>query len=91
VQRNPLNHGARFTIVVPITDARANREIPSQFEIAASELGLDGKDSVADVVCLRQIDQSRIKSDKPISTLSTLTMSRIDDALCHVLDLHRRT
>ncbi len=83
VQNNGGNRASPLTIVAPITDARQAKGYPQQVSLAASDLGLGGKDSVVECGHLRAIDRdSRIADESRVwCQLSDDLMKRVDAAI----------
>ena len=82
VLNDRLNRNAPFTVVLPITDRRAWRQIPEQVLLDAAELGRGGKDSVVSAAELRQIDQRQIDADRGVlGHLTAARMVEVDAAI----------
>lgn len=80
VQNDVGNRYSPHTIVVPITDERGAKPLPTHVDVPASELGATGKDSVTKCEQLRTVDTNERFGDV-VSTLSASTMGKIDAAL----------
>ena len=83
VQNNGGNRGSPLTIVAPITDARQWKGYPQQVPLSATDLGLDGKDSVIECGHLRAIDRdARIAASATVwCHLTERIMDRVDAAI----------
>lgn len=82
VLNNRLNRNAPFTVVLPITDKRAWREIPEQVLLPAADLGPGSKDSVVSAAEIRQVDKQQVDMARGVLVhLPAAKMTEIDSAI----------
>lgn len=80
VQNDGGNAKSPLTIVVPVTDRAQHKNYPTQVLIPAAELGLRGKDSIAECGHIRTIDRDR-RIQRYVSRVSAETLIAVDAAL----------